>query len=199
MGGPQVINWNLQKVMAFPGQNVIDEAQEKELGSELSETTWTVDLKFKNLYSTGATQTVAAKVMTYDSETDYWFLDIDTDIKNVLIDRSKWVAQVIHNAASGTDPLLKPFKLLEFMIDLDSLRDTVKDLPFDYKIDTSPGSESAYICWYDSDSNIGNVSNIQYIAPVYMGGSGALFASKPELVTHRGSIIAFTPPFPPVA
>jgi len=192
--GPQVINWNLQKIIAFPGQNVIDDENENEMGRELGESSWTIDFKLKNLYSPAATQTIASKVMNYDTETDYWFIDIDTDLKNVLVDRSKWVGQIIHNAASGSDPTLRSFKLMEFMIDLDSLRDVIKDLPFDYKIDTTPGSESSYICWYDEDAHIGQEEYIVYRAPVYMGGSGTNFATKPELVTHRGGIASYTPP-----
>jgi hypothetical protein len=197
--GPQVINLNLQKALAFPGQNVIDDLTDKELGAELGETSWDIDLKLKDLYSLSATQTITDKVINYDSETDYWYLQLDGEIQDVLVDRSKWVAQIIHNNTSGTNPSLRSFKLLEFMIDSDSLRDVTKDLPFDYKIDTTPGSESSYICWYTSDANIGQIESIVYRAPVYMGGSGTNFATKPELVTHRGGIATYTPPAPPPA
>ena len=50
MSGPQVINWILQKVLSFPGQNVIDNTNQSELGATLGKTTWLINIKFKHFY-----------------------------------------------------------------------------------------------------------------------------------------------------
>ena len=197
--GPKVINTALQKVLAFPGRSVIDNTTEAELGADGGQTSWYVNFVFKNLYSTGPNQNYDNIEMTFDSTTNYWTVPLNEPaLQAILVDRSKWIASVKNDGVNNpVSPIMREFNLDEFVIDNDSLRDILKDLPFDYKIDTTPGSESAYMYWYRDDTVIGNPDYTRFRAEVYMGGSGNTLATSVELITHRGAIELFVAPPPP--
>jgi hypothetical protein len=183
MKNSQVVNLNEDSVVAFDGDDIIDDTTQLPIGLNSGITSISVDLSFLDLM-TGAVTTVANKLMTYKSLTDFWTVDV-ADIKSSLNDRRKYVARVLE--VIGGSANMRPFKVLEFAVDNDSFESTWMRLPYEVVV----LNNEAWIVWYE-DGKIGQSGYEKFKAPAYQGGTGTEYATDPSKVTHRGAIVSWS-------
>jgi len=177
----QVINLDEDSVMAFIGNDVIEDGTQIPIHT-LPVTTLLVDMKLWDLIS-NAPIVVEGLTMLYDSDSGYWLLDID-DVEGVLDDRHKYVGTIYANTAESED--LKSFQITEFAVDNESLDAILMRMSYEIVIDGG----QAWFFWY-ADGHHGDEAYRRFAAPAYEGGVGTTYATDPSRVTHRGAIEAY--------
>jgi len=178
---PQVVNVNTDSVLAFDGENVINNTDQLPLYSGHSISSVAVDVALFDLI-TGSHSDTVSTTMTYQSDVDMWTVDL-TDF-TTFIDRHKYVGRVVATDASN----MRVFKINEFSIDNDAFEDTWMNLPYQIEI----GEGYAYIRWYDSEANFGDLDYCKFQAFAYEGGSGVTPATDVSRITHRGAIATYS-------
>lgn len=183
MRNPQVINLQTGQDtrIAIDGYNVINDTTEE----LLSGTTWsgapvTVDIALMDLTSGAATAVFDSLTMTYDTASDFWYINLDQgtpNLKDTLVDRKKYVGKI--NEHSGGSADMRDIKIHEFTVDNDVSENTLSRLPFRIEI----GSPS-YIVWYSSEW-----ATAMYRAKLYMGeGASVVNADDASRITSRGAL-----------
>ena len=183
MKTPQVINLNEDTVMAFDGDNVIDDTDQLPIGTNHSGSYIQVDLIVFDIIS-GMSDIVEDIRMTYQSGIDFWTINI-SDISSVLTDRRKYVARINGNIADENN--MRSFKIKEFCIDNDSFEAVSMRLPYQVEIGTP-----SMIRWYAA-SDTYFAGDPLFEAPAYQGGTGTVSATSAANVTHRGAIVPVVP------
>lgn len=187
MKNPQVLNINgtsLDSVLAFDGDNVIDDTDQETIGIDKGISTIYVNVYLYDLMPFSPIVSVENVTMTYSAEVDFWIISVN-DIKSVLIDRHKYVGLIIEYPTS--DPLInmRQFKIKEFCVDNDSFEDTWMHLPYQVEV-----GATTMIRWYGAEDFSGDPL---FEAPAYQGGTGLVYATSAANVTHRGAIVPYTP------
>ena len=183
MRQPQVVNIQQESVLAFDGENVIDDTTQLIITSI---PTIQVDVIFVDLVDGSSSDTAVNVTMTYvvvppGVYAGWWTIDIADILASVtLIDRHKYVATV--RRSSGDTSNMREFKVHEFTIDNDSFEDTMMRLPFQVEI----AGGFAWIRWYE---DITFTAPPLFQAEAYQGGVGATPATRSDKVTHRGPIV----------
>ena len=179
MKTPQVINLNEDTVMAFDGDNIIDNTDQLTLGIDKSISSVQVDVFFYDIMA-GMISSVENITMTYQASVDFWTINI-SDISGDLNDRRKYIARI--NETSGGTNNMRQFKIKEFCIDNDSFEATWMRLPYQVEIGTP-----SMIRWYAADDTY-FAGDPLFEAPAYQGSVGTISATSPANVTHRGAIV----------
>ena len=183
MRNPQVLNLQTGQDtrIAIDGYNVINDTTQV----LLSEVPWggdpiEVSIALLDLTSGVASNVFVDLYMTYDSGSDFWYIDLDQgtpNLKDTLVDRKKYVARVYEQAVIQAN--MRDFKIHEFTVDNDSFEDTIMRLPFRIEIGTP-----SYMVWYATEW-----TTPVYRAKLYQGeGSGIANAEDASRVTSRGAI-----------
>jgi len=178
---PQVINFNSDTVMAFDGNNVIDDTDQLPIANDHSIYTITVSITMWDLVANVAVAPISV-TMYYQSDVDIWTIELWLFISK-LIDKHKYIALVSATDSSN----MRSFKINEFSIDNDSFEDTWMGLP--YQVEVSGGE--AWIRWYATIENFGNLENCKFQAKAFEGGIGITYATDPSRVTHRGPVVPY--------
>jgi hypothetical protein len=185
MKNAQVINFSVlseskDSVLAFDGDNVIDDTDQETLGIDKHLTFIVVNVDLFDLMSNSSLTTITGITMTYHSLVDFWTINIP-DIYTEFNDRHKYVGLV-----SQPDPKsdnMRSFKIKEFCTDNDSFEEVWMRLPYQVEI----GGGTAYIRWYPY-TDLEFLSSPVFEAPAYQGGTGIVYATSPANVTHRGLV-----------
>jgi hypothetical protein len=179
MKNPQVINLNEDYVLAFDGDNVIDDTDQLPLGTSHSISSVQVDVVVYDVMAE-MTSSVINITMTYQPKVDFWTISL-SDISTILIDRRKYIGLIAGNIADENN--MRKFKIKEFCIDNDSFEATWMRLPYQVEIGTP-----SMIRWYAASDPTYSGSPL-FEAHAYQGGTGNISATSAANVTHRGSII----------
>lgn len=185
MKNAQVINFSAissstDSVLAFDGDNVIDDTTQETLGVDDELTSIVVNVDLFDLMSNSACATVSGITMTYHAASDFWTINV-YDIASILTDRHKYVGLI-----SQPDPKadnMRSFKIKEFCTDNDSFEEVWMRLPYQVEI----GGGTAYIRWYPY-TDLDFSSSPIFEAPAYQGGTGVTYATSAANVTHRGAV-----------
>jgi len=170
--------------LVFPGESVLNDATQDELGADDGESTISVDLDFFSS-TNGFTSSVVNKTMTFNSAVNIWSITVDAQIKTALPDRSKYTGKVKKNVGEVID--MREFRLPEFSVDNGSFEQMLSRLPYEIII----GSPSQ-MRWYESTSDFsvpGPAGTVLFHADLYEGNVGTTPATSADKVTHRGPIL----------
>ncbi len=178
MKNPQIINLNEDNIIAIDGESVIDDTTQALMSA--TETTINVDIDFFDIMTGLAVAEVTNKVMTYQSASDFWTIEV-SDFSSSLTDRHKYVAKVSTATTPPESANMRDFKISEFAVDNESFEAIWMRLP--YEVDISAGK----IKWYETTPGVGPAL---FSANIYEGGTGTTAATDASRVTHRGSIEA---------
>ena len=184
MKHPQVINFNEDTVMAFIGDNVIEQVTQLPMNT-IEVFSLLVDIKLWDLMS-NAPVTIEGLTMTYSITSRFWTIDI-SGVSGDLQDRHKYVGTVYGNTAEPES--LEPFQITEFAVDNESLDAILMRMSYEIVID---GGE-AWFFWY-AVGHHGDESYRRFSAPAYEGGVGSTYATDASRVTHRGAIETYVSP-----
>ena len=187
MRNPQILNLQTgqDSRIAIDGYNVINDTTQLLLSdSPWSAAPITVDMALLDLTSGVASTIIASLTMSYDTDSDFWYINLNQGTPNLsttLVDRKKYVAKVYEHTGGLSN--MRDFKIHEFTVDNDSLEDTIMRLPFRIEIGTPLGTPS-YMVWYDTEW-----STAIYRAKLYQGeGASVANAEDASRVTSRGAI-----------
>jgi len=182
MRNPQTLNLQTGQDarIAIDGYNVINDTTQALLSaSPWSGDPLTVSMALLDLTSGAASAIFEDLTMTYDTNSDFWFINLDQgtpNLKDTLVDRKKYVARVYEQDEASD---MRDFKIHEFTIDNDSFEDTIMRLPFRIEIDTT-----SYMVWYATEW-----STPVYRAKLFQGeGASIANAEDASRVTSRGAI-----------
>ena len=168
---PQVINSNIDTIIAIDGNSVIDNTtQIKITSTPITVKVTTLDLK------TGTTNVIATTSMVREPAVDSYKITI-ADLS--LTDKIGYVAYV---EEVGTTYNMRSFKIDDFSKDNDSFEAVWMGLPYQVEIN---GSGTSYIKWYDTNA----WGTCMFKAEAYEGGTGTTSATLAEKVTHRGPVV----------
>ena len=181
MRNSQVINLNVDGLLAFDGDSVIYDETQLPVSQLYTDP---IPVMITLFELSGGTYSVATPcVLTYQSVVDHWTVAVSdlVDHGANFIDRYKYVGLVEAIGAVA----MRIFKIDEFCVDNESFEDTWMRLP--YQVEISGGS--SYIRWYAKDDPTFAGSPL-WEAPAYQGGTGTTYASSAANVTHRGAVVA---------
>jgi hypothetical protein len=151
-----------------------------------------VDINLYNV-TTNTLYSFLNKTLTFLTDVDYYSLSISDIIANLSVE-NKYVARFVENDATGPDYTngtlkVRPFYLKEFCVTENRLTNLMSKLPYRIRCQISGGSKS-YIEW-GKENDDGFAFDPLFHAPAFQGGTGNTFATTPERVTHRGTVLPF--------
>ena len=171
---PQVINQVRDTVIAINGESVINDTTQVPL---VVPGGITVDVDMFDLKQNLVT-VIEDITLNGDKLASSGFYYINrVDLDPALVDRTAFVARVKEEGATYN---MRDFKIEDFAVDNDSFESVWMRLPYQVSI-----GATSWIEWHTDET----FSNIEFKAKAYEGGTGTVYATLPERVTHRGPVI----------
>ena len=171
---PNVINTVTDTLIAIDGDTVIHDVAvyptfaAQDVFDPADGTTLTPTLYIWNL--TSGVETTISATMTYRKSAKIWTMTV-ASLSAALVDKNKFIATVVDATSAPNN--FRTFKIGEFTVDNDQADDILFNLGFEISIGTA-----SYINYYSG-------STLTYQAPAYQGGTGTVYATRPDEQNSR--------------